>query len=62
VALPVCVHLKTELQKVQDKLKTSHLVIYLLQKEIMSKNVLGCINTWEQESRANWKAYGKTWW
>jgi hypothetical protein len=30
------------------------LVIDLLQKEVMSKNVLGCINTSEQESRANY--------
>jgi hypothetical protein len=32
-----CVNLKSELQKVQDELKTAQLVIDLLQKEITSK-------------------------
>jgi hypothetical protein len=38
--------LKSELQKLQDELKTAQLVIDLLQKEVRSKNV-ECINTSE---------------
>jgi hypothetical protein len=49
-----CDNLKSELQKLQDELKTAQLIIDILQKEAKSSNASQCISASEHECRVNY--------
>jgi hypothetical protein len=49
-----CDNLKSELQKLQDELKSAQLIIDVLQKEAKSSNASECISASEHECRANY--------
>lgn len=48
-----CDHLKSELQKLQDELKSAQLIIDILQQEAKSSNTSECISASKHECRAN---------
>jgi hypothetical protein len=48
-----CNNLKSELQKIQDELKSAQLIIHILQKEVKLSKACECISASEHECSAN---------